>query len=188
MTNQPVNEPVLGYAPGSEEKKALKAELDRQMNEVVEIPCIINGEKVFTGNTTTQVIPHDHGHVLANVHLAGKEEIAAACDAAINAQQAWIELGLEARCQIFEKCAELLAGDWRMKVNASTMLNQSKTCFQAEIDSACELIDFWNFNCHYARGFHNLYQPLVSPQGVQNSTEIRPLEGFVLAITPFNFS
>ena len=188
MTDHPVNEPVLEYAPGSAERTALQTELDHQMNEVVEIPCIINGEKVFTGNTITQVIPHNHRHVLANVHLAGKAEIAAACDAAVAAQQAWIELGLEARCKIFEKCAELLAGDWRMKVNASTMLNQSKTCFQAEIDSACELIDFWNFNAHYARGFHDLYQPLVSPQGVKNSTEIRPLEGFVLAITPFNFS
>ena len=188
MTDHPVNEPVLGYAPGSAERTTLQTELDRQMNEVVEIPCIINGEKVFTGNTTTQVIPHNHGHVLANVHLAGKAEIAAACDAAVAAQKSWIDLGLEARCQIFEKCAELLAGDWRMKVNASTMLNQSKTCYQAEIDSACELIDFWNFNAHYARGFHDLYQPLVSPQGVKNSTEIRPLEGFVLAITPFNFS
>ena len=188
MTEQPVNEPILGYAPGSEERRALQAELDRQMSEVVEIPCIINGQKVFTGNTTTQVLPHNHGHVLANVHLAGKEEIEAACEAAVAAQKAWIDLGLEARCAIFEKSAELLAGEWRMKSNAATMLNQSKTCFQAEIDAACELIDFWNFNCHYARGFHDLYQPLVSPSGVQNSTEIRPLEGFVLAITPFNFS
>ena len=188
MTSQPVNEPILGYAPGSKERTALQAELDKQMNEVIEIPCIINGEKVFTGNTVTQVIPHNHRHVLANVHIASKTEIAAACDAAVAAQKKWIDIGLEARCEIFEKCAELLTGEWRMKVNAATMLNQSKTCFQAEIDSACELIDFWNFNCHYARGFHELYQPLVSPKGVKNSTEIRPLEGFVLAITPFNFS
>ena len=188
MSNHPDNEPVLGYAPGSSERGALQVELDRQMNEVVEIPCIINGEKVFTGTITTQVIPHKHGHIIANVHLAGKDEIAAACDAAINAQSDWIDMGLEARCSIFEKCADLLAGNWRMKINAATMLNQSKTCFQAEIDSACELIDFWRFNCHYAREFHGLYQPLVSPKGVRNSTEIRPLEGFVLAITPFNFS
>ena len=188
MSSHPVNEPILGYAPGSPERAALQSELDRQMSEVVEIPCIINGEKVFTGNTTTQVIPHKHGHVLANVHLAGKAEIEAACKAAIDAQSDWIEMGLEARCAIFERAAEMLAGDWRMKVNASTMLNQSKTAFQAEIDSACELIDFWNFNCHYAREFHDMYQPLVSPTGVKNSTEIRPLEGFVLAITPFNFS
>ena len=188
MSSHPVNEPILGYAPGSPERATLQSELDRQMSEVVEIPCIINGEKVFTGNTTTQVIPHKHGHVLANVHLAGKAEIEAACQAAIDAQSDWIEMGLEARCAIFERAAEMLAGDWRMKVNASTMLNQSKTAFQAEIDSACELIDFWNFNCHYAREFHDMYQPLVSPNGVKNSTEIRPLEGFVLAITPFNFS
>ena len=188
MSSHPVNEPILGYAPGSPERAALQAELDRQMGEVVEIPCIINGEKVFTGNTATQVIPHKHGHVIANVHMAGKAEIAAACQAAIDAQEAWINMGLEARCAIFERCAEMLAGEWRMKVNASTMLNQSKTAFQAEIDSACELIDFWNFNCHYAREFHDRYQPLVSPPGVNNSTEIRPLEGFVLAITPFNFS
>ena len=188
MSEQPVNEPILGFAPGSEERSALQVELDRQMGEVIEIPCIINGEKVFTGNTTTQVIPHNHGHILANVHLAGKEEIAAACDAAVAAQDTWIAMGLDERCAIFERCADMLTGEWRMRVNAATMLNQSKTCFQAEIDSACELIDFWNFNCHYARGFHDLYQPLVSPQGVDNSTEIRPLEGFILAITPFNFS
>jgi 1-pyrroline-5-carboxylate dehydrogenase len=158
------------------------------MNEVVEIPCIINGEKVFTGNTMTQVIPHRHGHVVANVHIAGKAEIEAACQAATAAQADWIAKGLEERCAIFERCADLLAGSWRMRSNASTMLNQSKTAFQAEIDAACELIDFWRFNAHYAREFHDMYQPLVSPQGVQNSTEIRPLEGFVLAITPFNFS
>jgi len=185
---QPNNEPILGFAPGSQERADLQAEMDRQMGEVIEIPCIINGEEVFTGTTTTQVIPHNHGHVLANVHLAGKAEMEAACEAAVNAQQAWIELGLEGRCAIFERCADLLAGDWRMRVNAATMLNQSKTAFQAEIDSACELIDFWRFNCHYARGFHDDFQPLVSPDGVQNSTEIRPLEGFVLSITPFNFT
>ena len=119
---------------------------------------------------------------------AGPEEIDSACRSAVNAQASWIDLGLEARCDVFERCADLLAGDWRMRVNASTMLNQSKTAFQAEIDSACELIDFWRFNCHYARGFHDDLQPLVSPEGVLNSTEIRPLEGFVLAITPFNFT
>ena len=185
---QPNNEPILGFAPGSQERAGLQAEMDRQMGEVIEIPCIINGEEVFTGTTTTQVIPHNHGHVLANVHLAGRTEMEAACEAAVNAQQAWIDLGLEGRCAIFERCADLLAGDWRMRVNAATMLNQSKTAFQAEIDSACELIDFWRFNCHYARGFHDDFQPLVSPEGVQNSTEVRPLEGFVLSITPFNFT
>ena len=162
--------------------------MNRQSGEVIEIPCIINGEEIYTGITTTQVIPHDHGHVLANVHLAGRGEMEAACAAAVTAQAAWIDLGLEGRCAVFERCADLLAGDWRMRVNAATMLNQSKTAFQAEIDAACELIDFWRFNCHYARGFHDDFQPLISPSGVENSTEIRPLEGFVLAITPFNFT
>jgi 1-pyrroline-5-carboxylate dehydrogenase len=186
--NHPVNEPILGYSPGSQERIDIQIELDRQMNEVLEIPCIVNGKKIFTGITTTQVIPHNHGHVIAKVHLAGKDEIEAACKAAVDAQKSWINIGLEERCAIFERCADLLAGDWRMKVNAATMLNQSKTVFQAEIDAACELIDFWRFNCHYARGFHDDFQPLVSPQGVQNTTEIRPLEGFVLSITPFNFT
>ncbi len=186
--SQPVNEPIMGYAPGSPERRALQDEVDRQLAELIEIPCVINGELVFTGNTVTQVVPHDHGHVLANVHLAGRAEMDAACEAAVNAQEGWIALGLEGRCEVFERCAALLAGDWRMRVNASTMLNQSKTAFQAEIDSACELIDFWRFNCYYARGFHDDLQPLVSPTGVENSTEIRPLEGFVLSITPFNFT
>ena len=188
MSRQPLNEPILTYAPGSTERDMIKVELERQMNEVIEIPCIINGEKIFTGITTNQVIPHNHKHIIAKVHLATEKEIKAACKSAVESQKDWIELGLEGRCTIFEKCAELLAGDWRMKVNAATMLNQSKTVYQAEIDAACELIDFWRFNCHYARGFHDYLQPLVSPPGVVNSSEIRPLEGFVLSITPFNFS
>ena len=188
MSRQPLNEPILAYAPGSTERGMIKVELERQMNEVIEIPCIINGEKIFTGITTNQVIPHNHKHIIAKVHLATEKEIKAACKSAVESQKDCIELGLEGRCAIFEKCAELLAGDWRMKVNAATMLNQSKTVYQAEIDAACELIDFWRFNCHYARGFHDYLQPLVSPPGVVNSTEIRPLEGFVLSITPFNFS
>ena len=111
-----------------------------------------------------------------------------ACTSAVKAQSGWIDMGLEGRASIFERCADLLAGDWRMKVNAATMLNQSKTAFQAEIDAACELIDFWRFNVYYTRQFHDQFQPLVSPEGIANTTEIRPLEGFVLAITPFNFS
>ena len=188
MSSQPNNEPILGYEPGSNEKEALLKELERQMKEVTEIPCIVNGEKIFTNNTVTQVIPHNHKHIIAKVHLAGKKEIEEACRAAIDAQKNWISLGMEKRAEIFEKCADLLAGKWRMKVNAATMLNQSKTVFQAEVDAACELIDFWRFNALYARDFHDQLQPLVSPEGNQNSTEIRPLEGFVLAITPFNFT
>tara|TARA_A100000164_G_scaffold317743_1_gene298498 strand:+ start:1787 stop:3406 length:1620 start_codon:yes stop_codon:yes gene_type:complete len=188
MSSHPSNEPILGYEPGSDEKEALLKELKRQMEEVIEIPCIINGEKIYTNNTVKQVIPHNHSHVLANVHLAGKNEIEKACQSAINAQNDWIVLGMDKRAAIFERCAELLAGKWRMKINSATMLNQSKTAFQAEIDAACELIDFWNFNAFYAREFHEQYQPLVSPEGNINTTEIRPLEGFVLAVTPFNFT
>ena len=188
MSSHPDNEPILGYEPGSAEKEVLLEEMNRQMEEIIEIPCIINGEKIYTGNTVKQVIPHNHRHVIAKVHIAGKKEVENACQSAINAQESWIELGMDERAKIFEKCAEKLAGEWRMKINAATMLNQSKTAFQAEIDAACELIDFWKFNAYYAREFHEQYQPLVSPEGNINTTEIRPLEGFVLAVTPFNFT
>jgi Delta 1-pyrroline-5-carboxylate dehydrogenase len=130
MGRHPVNEPILNYAPGSVERGELQAELKRQMGEVVEIPCIIDGEEIFTGKTMTQVIPHNHGHVIANVHLAGRTEIAAACNSAVAAQAAWLDLGLEDRATIFERCADMLAGEWRARVNAATMLNQSKSAFQ----------------------------------------------------------
>ncbi len=188
MSSQPDNEPILNYEAGSTERENLEKEIRRQLSEVIEIPCIINGKEVYTKNTVTQVVPHNHSHVLANVHLAGKDEIEEACKSAVSSQKKWIDLGLEERCKIFEKCADLLATTWRMKINASTMLNQSKTVFQAEIDAACELIDFWRFNVHYAQNFHDDLQPLVSPEGMINTTEIRPLEGFILAITPFNFT
>ena len=171
--NHPVNEPILGYFPGSQERIDIQTELDRQMNEVLEIPCIINGKEVFTGTTTTQVIPHNHSHVIAKVHLAGKDEMEAACKAAVDAQKSWIDIGLNERCAIFERCADLLAGEWRMKVNASTMLNQSKTVYQAEIDAACELIDFWRFNCHYARGFHDELQSTIKM--ADNNREVNAL-------------
>ena len=120
----------MGYAPGSE--RVAQDEMDKQLSEVIEIPCVIDGELIFTGNTVTQVVPHDHGQVLANVHLAGSDEMEAACRAAADAQSSWIQLGLEERCAIFERCADLLAGEWRMRVNASTMLNQSKTAFRGD--------------------------------------------------------
>ena len=188
MSSHPINEPILDYEAGSEHKSNLKKELNKQLNEVLEIPCIVNGKKVYTNNTVIQVVPHNHKHILANVHLAGKKEIEEACKSAIKAQTDWINMGMENRAQIFERCADLLANKWRMRINAATMLNQSKTVFQAEVDAACELIDFWRFNAHYAREFHDQLQPLVSPEGTLNTTEIRPLEGFVLAITPFNFT
>jgi len=188
MSSQPDNELILNYEVGSKEREDLEKEIASQLSEIIDIPCIINGEEIYTNNTVTQVVPHNHKHVLANVHLAGQNEMENACNAAVSAQKAWIEFGLEERSKIFEKCADLLATSWRMKVNASTMLNQSKTVFQAEIDAACELIDFWRFNSYYANNFHDELQPLVSPEGIVNTTEIRPLEGFVLAITPFNFT
>ena len=188
MSSHPENEPILNYEVGSNERNELEKEIDNQLSQTIEIPCIINGEEIYTNNTVTQVVPHNHKHVLANVHLASQKEIEMACNSAVKAQEAWIDIGLEKRSEIFEKCADLLATSWRMKINASTMLNQSKTVFQAEIDAACELIDFWRFNVFYAKNFHTDLQPLVSPEGMVNTTEIRPLEGFVLAITPFNFT
>ena len=188
MSSHPENEPILNYEVGSNERNELEKEIDNQLSQTIEIPCIINGEEIYTNNTVTQVVPHNHKHVLANVHLASQKEIEKACNSAVKAQEAWIDIGLEKRSEIFEKCADLLATSWRMKINASTMLNQSKTVFQAEIDAACELIDFWRFNVFYAKNFHTDLQPLVSPEGMVNTTEIRPLEGFVLAITPFNFT
>ncbi len=188
MSSHPDNEPILNYEVGSKEREDLEKEIEKQLSEVIEIPCIINGKEIYTKNTVTQVIPHNHKHILANVHLATQKEMKMACESAVNAQEEWINLGLEGRSKIFQKCADLLATTWRMKVNASTMLNQSKTAFQAEIDAACELIDFWRFNVFYAANFHDDFQPLVSPEGMVNTTEIRPLEGFILAITPFNFT
>ena len=142
----PVNEPVLGYLPGSKERSELKAELSRQSAQVVEIPCIINGVDVYTDNVVEQVMPHNHSHVIARVHMAGEKEVKDAIDAALNAHESWSTMPWEARGAIFLKASELLKGEYRAKINASTMINQSKTCHQAEIDSACELIDFWRFN------------------------------------------
>ena len=184
----PVNEPVLGYLPGSPERIALKDELIRQSNEVIEIPCIINGVEVYTNNVVEQVMPHNHSHVIARVHMAGENEVNDAIQASLDAHEAWSSMPWEARSAIFLKASELLRGEYRAKINASTMINQSKTCHQAEIDSACELIDFWRFNTFYARQIYEDLQPTVSPSSMWNSSEVRPLEGFVFSVTPFNFS
>ncbi|MGA0380006.1 MAG: L-glutamate gamma-semialdehyde dehydrogenase [Candidatus Poseidoniaceae archaeon] len=184
----PHNEPVKGYVRGSPERAELEAELARQMSEVIEIPCIINGEEVWTNNVVEQVMPHNHGHVLARVHLAGETEVENAIQASLDAHNAWSTMPWEARGAIFLKASTMLAGSRRQEINASTMLNQSKTCHQAEIDSACELIDFWRFNVDYARQIYEDLQPPISPEGVWNQSEIRPLEGFVFSVTPFNFT
>jgi 1-pyrroline-5-carboxylate dehydrogenase len=184
----PVNEPVLGYLPGSKERAELEAELKRQSSEVIEIPCIVNGEEVFTGDVVEQVMPHNHGHVIARVHMAGEKEVNAAIEAAMGAHAMWSTMPWQARAAIFLKASEMLRGSRRAEINASTMLNQSKTCHQAEIDSACELIDFWRFNSDYARQIYEDLQPPISPPEMWNSSEVRPLEGFVFSVTPFNFS
>ncbi|HEX7049492.1 MAG TPA: L-glutamate gamma-semialdehyde dehydrogenase [Longimicrobiales bacterium] len=182
----PTNEPVLSYAPGTPEREALKGELRRMSGEVVEIPLIIGGEEVRTGRLEDVVMPHDHGHVLARCHQAGPDEAAAAIDAARQAWREWSRWGWEDRVAVFLRAADLLAGAWRPTLNAATMLGQSKTAHQAEIDSACELIDFWRFNAFYAAQVY-AEQPGSAP-GVWNRMDHRPLEGFIYAVTPFNFT
>jgi len=183
----PVNEPVLAYAPGSAERASLQAELERQTSEVIEIPSVIGGRRVFTGKVREVRMPSDHGHVLARLHLAEAHHIAEAVVAAREARAAWGALPWEHRAAVFLRAATLLAGPWRARVNAATMLGQGKTCNQAEIDAACELIDFWRFNAWFARGIY-AEQPPVSGNGMWNRLDHRPLDGFVLAITPFNFT
>jgi 1-pyrroline-5-carboxylate dehydrogenase len=180
------NEPVLDYAPGSPERRTLKEELDRQAGIVVEIPVIIDGEEIFTGKTEDVVMPHDHGHVLARFHLASETELKRAIDVAMQAKQSWANMPFEHRAAIFLKAAELLSGQRRAKINAATMLGQSKTVVQAEIDSACELCDFLRFGVEFAETIYR-QQPQSSP-GVWNRLEYRPLDGFVMALSPFNFT
>ncbi len=183
---KPANEPIKGYGPGAPEKRSLKARLAAMAKEVVDIPCIIGGEEVRTGRTQDVVMPHDHGHVLGKMHLAGKAELAQAAKVAVEAQKGWMALPWEERAAVMLRAAELLAGPHRDTLNAATMLGQSKNAFQAEIDSACELIDFFRFNAHFYREILT-NQPMNGPQ-MWNRLEFRPLEGFVLAITPFNFT
>lgn len=182
----PVNEPVLTYAPGTRERAELKAELDAQSSIVVDIPLVIGGQEIRTGNTTNIVMPHKHSHVLGTTHQAGTEEIGQAIEAATAAHQEWSTTRWEDRAAIFMRAADLLAGPWRQKLNAATMLGQSKTVFQAEVDSACEIVDFFRFAAHFAERIYEM-QPL-SERGVWNRAEYRSLEGFIYAITPFNFT
>lgn len=183
----PVNEPILEYRPGSPERKALQAKLKELSSREIEIPLVIGGKAVKTGKLADCVMPHDHGHRLARVHLAGKAEVAQAIDAALKARVEWARMPWQERAAIFKRAADLLATSWRSTLNAATMLGQSKNAFQAEIDSACELIDFFNFNVKYMEGIY-AEQPPVSPKGTWNQLEQRPLEGFVFAVTPFNFT
>jgi 1-pyrroline-5-carboxylate dehydrogenase len=182
----PRNEPVREYAPGSPEKASLKAELARQASEPIEVPLIIGGEEVRTGDKQPMVMPHDTASSLGAFHRAQAAEVQAAIDAATNAKADWAAMPWEERAAIFLRVGELLAGPWRDRINASTMLGQSKTVHQAEIDSACEAIDFMRFNVHYMERLYG-EQPDSAP-GLWNRLEHRPLDGFVFAITPFNFT
>lgn len=184
---EPTNEPVYGYAPGSSERASLVAELNAQADRIEEIPCVIGGERIFTGNTVDITNPCDHQHVLARLHLAGPDEVNRAVEAAESARDAWANLHQADRNAVLLRAADLLSGPWRDRLNAATMLGQGKTAHQAEIDAAAELCDFWRFNPHYADQIHS-EQPPHSPQPTWNRLEHRPLDGFVFAITPFNFS
>jgi 1-pyrroline-5-carboxylate dehydrogenase len=183
---EPHNEPVLGYEPGSPERDELRHRLDDLSGQRLEIPLVIGGEEVTTGDTFEAVMPHRRSHVLADVHKGGAAEVDRAIAAAADAWEDWSRTPWEERAAVILRAAELLAGPWRQTLNAATMLGQSKTAHQAEIDAACELVDFWRFNVQYMTRIYE-EQPISSP-GVWNRLEYRPLEGFVFAVTPFNFT
>lgn len=182
----PRNEPVLSYAPGTPERAELKSRLEAMSSRQIEIPLLIGGEEIRTGDTLDVVVPHAHGHVLAKAHKAGPAEVKKAVAASMEAHHDWSTMRWEDRASIFLKAAELLAGPWRQILNASTMLGQSKTAHQAEIDAAAEMVDFFRFNVHFAEKIY-AEQPLSDP-GMWNRSQYRALEGFVYAITPFNFT
>ena len=182
----PFNEPVRSYAPGTPEREELRLRLRQLESEQLELPLVIGGEEVRTGDTFEAVEPHDRAHVLAAVHKGGAKEVERAIAAAADASTDWSRTPWEERAAVFLRAAELLAGPWRQTLNAATMLGQSKTAHQAEIDAVCELVDFWRFNVKYMTRIYE-EQP-VSSAGVWNRLEYRPLEGFVFAVTPFNFT
>lgn len=181
----PYNEPVRDHAPGSADRDALNAELRRVASEPVEIPIIAGGERIRSGDTVEVVMPHAHQHVLATAHQASREHTQKAIDGAMQAADAWARTPFEDRAAIFLRAAELLSGPWRAHINAVCMLGQSKTVHQSEIDAVCELADFWRFNVAYLERIMS-EQP-ISPHGQWNRTDYRPLEGFVFAVSPFNF-
>lgn len=184
----PENDPIRSYAPGTRDREILKKRMEELKSETLDIPIIIGGKEIRTGNTAECVIPHKHSHVLGTYHKAGKEEVDLAIKAALKARDAWAAMPWHERAAIFLKAADLLTTDyWRSTLNAATMLSQSKTAFQAEIDAACELVDFFRFNTYYAQQIYE-EQPLHSPEGLWNRMEYRALEGFVFAVAPFNFT
>ena len=182
----PVNDPVKSYAPGSPERASIKARLSCMAGEVVDIPLIIGGKAVTTGSTANAVMPHDHAHVLGHYHKASEAHVQQAIAAAQAAHDEWASWSFDDRAAIMLKAAELLTTTWRDTINAATMLGQSKTVFQAEIDSGAEIVDFWRFNVHY--GQELLDEQPVSDHTMWNQLEYRALEGFVYAVTPFNFT
>lgn len=183
---KPINEPILSYAPGTPQRAALKQAIAEAKSSVRDIPMVIGGQEVRTGNTKQVNPPHEHAHVLANFHQGDAGHVEQAITAALNAKKDWENLSWDQRAAIFLKAADLLAGPYRARINAATMLGQSKNAFQAEIDAACELIDFLRFNASFAEQIYT-GQTQSSP-GVWNRMEYRPLEGFVFALTPFNFT
>lgn len=184
---QPVNEPILNYAPASRERQLLKNALHEARSVVIDIPMYIGGREIHTDTKINIKPPHDHQHLLATYNQGTKEHVSEAINAALAAKTEWENLPWEQRAAIFLKAADLIAGPYRCKLNAATMLGQSKNAFQAEIDAACELIDFLRFNVKYMSEIYE-QQPPVSPKGSWNRLEQRPLEGFVFALTPFNFT
>ncbi len=182
----PINEPVFTYKPGSSEREALKKALKELQSQEIEIPLIIGGEEIKTGDLAEIRVPHNHSKLLGKYHKASSKQVNQAIEAALEARKEWAEMPWEHRASIFLKAAELLAGPWRAKINAATMLGQSKVAHQAEIDSACELIDFWRFNTYYMSEL--MADQPYSPEGMWNRVEYRALEGFIFAVTPFNFT
>ena len=182
----PRNEPILTYAPGTQERELLKAAISEARSMEVDVPMYIGGDEVRSGNTKSLNPPHDHKHVLGKYHQGDKSHVEQAIKAAMGAKKAWAEMSWEHRASIFLKAADLLAGPYRYKINAATMLGQSKNAFQAEIDAACEIIDFLRFNVGYMSEIYQ--QQPESAAGIWNRVEQRPLEGFVFALTPFNFT
>jgi len=185
-TPQPVNEPIKSYKTGSPERENLKKKLAELKSRQIEVPLIIGGNEVKTGNTEEMRIPHNHSHVLGVYHKAGKKEVEMAIEAALEARKEWAEMPWEQRVSVFLKIADLLAGPWRSTINGATMLGQSKVVHQAEIDSACELIDFYRFNSYFMTKL--MEEQPYSPYGMWNRSEYRPLEGYIFAVTPFNFT
>jgi len=183
----PSNEPIKSYAPGTPERKDIKAKLEELRNKQVEIPLIIGGKEVKTRNLGKCILPHDHGTVVGTYHKAGEREVQMAIEASLKARNQWAAMDWQDRASILLKAAELLARPWRSLINAACMLCQSKNVYQAEVDSACELIDFFRFNTFYAMQIYE-QQPPISTAGTWNRLEYRPLEGFIFAATPFNFT